>query len=122
MGDLITCVLLGFPGGPDGKESPCKVGDLGLIPGLERPPGEGNGCLLEYSGPENSMDCMVHGVAKSQTQLSDFQTLLGSQDVQKISSRDLSENMFYYHVCLWDSPASPWWFSILDNDIHNEGD
>ena len=45
---------------------------MGLIPGLERSPGEGNGYLLQYSGLKNSMDCIIHGVAKSQTQLSNF--------------------------------------------------
>ena len=48
------------------------MGDLGLIPGLGRSPGEGKGYPLQYIGLENSMDCIVHGVAKSQTQLSDF--------------------------------------------------
>ena len=57
----------GFPGGSDGKESTCNVGDLGSIPGLGRSPGEGNGYPVLYSGLENSMDCIVHGVAKSQT-------------------------------------------------------
>ena len=54
------------------KESACTVGDLGSIPGLGRPPGEETSYLLQYSGLENSMDCRVHGVAKSQTGLSDF--------------------------------------------------
>ena len=58
---------LGFPGGSSGKESTCNVGDLGSIPGLGRSPGEGNGYPLQYSGLENSVDCIVHGVAKSQT-------------------------------------------------------
>ena len=40
---------MGFPGGSDGKESACNAGDLGLIPGLGRSPGEGNGNLLQYS-------------------------------------------------------------------------
>ena len=48
-----------------GKESICNAGDLGLIPGLGRSPGEGKGYPLQYSGLENSMDCIVHGVAKS---------------------------------------------------------
>ena len=61
-----------FPGGSDSKESACNVGDLGSIPGLGRSPGEGNGYPLQYSGLENSMDCRVHGVTKSQTQLSGF--------------------------------------------------
>ena len=60
------------PGGSDGKESACSVGDLGLIPGLGRSPGEGKGYPLQHSGLENSMDRIVHGVAKSQTQLSNF--------------------------------------------------
>ena len=60
----------GFPCGSAGKESACNVGDLGLIPGLGRSPGEGHGYPLQYSGLENSMDCIVHGVAKSQTPLS----------------------------------------------------
>ena len=58
-----------------GKESTCNVGDLGLIPGLGRSPGEGKGYPLQYSGLENSTDCTVHGVAKSRTQLSDFHSL-----------------------------------------------
>ena len=48
----------GFPCGSAGKESTCKAGDLGPIPGLERSPGEGKGYPLQYSGLENSMDCM----------------------------------------------------------------
>ena len=49
----------------------CSAGDLGSIPGLGRSPGVGKGDPLQYSGLENSMDCIVHGVAKSQTGLSD---------------------------------------------------
>ena len=56
---------MGFPCGSAGKESDCKAGDLGSIPGLGRSPGE---CYsLQYSGLENSMDCIVHGVAESDT-------------------------------------------------------
>ena len=69
---LPTPVFLGFPGGSAGKESACNVRDLGLIPGLGRSSGEGKGYPLQYSGLENSMDCIVHGAAKSQTWLSDF--------------------------------------------------
>ena len=64
-----------FPGDSAGKESACSVGDLGLIPGLGRSPGEGKGYPLQYSGLENSMDYIVHGVAESRTQLSDFHFL-----------------------------------------------
>ena len=49
------------------EESACNVEDLGSIPGLGRSPGEGNGYPLQYSGLENSMDCIVHGVTKSRT-------------------------------------------------------
>ena len=49
----------GFPCGSAGKESACNAGDLGSIPGLERSPGEGKGYPLQYSGLENSMDCIV---------------------------------------------------------------
>ena len=49
------------------KNLPAMQEDPGLIPGLGRSPGEGNGYPLQYSGLENSMDCIVHGVAKSQT-------------------------------------------------------
>ena len=63
---------VGFPCGSAGKESFCDAGDLGSIPGLGRPPGEGNCYPLQCSGLENSMDCTVHGVTKSRTQLRDF--------------------------------------------------
>ena len=73
--ELNWAQLLGFPGGSDGKASACNAGDLGLIPGSERSPGEGNGNPLQYSCLENSMDrgawrAIVYRVAKNQTQLS----------------------------------------------------
>ena len=66
-----------FPGGSDGKVSAYNAGDLGSIPGLGRSPGEGKGNPLQYSCLENPMNrgswqATVHGVAKSQTRLSDF--------------------------------------------------
>ena len=69
---LSTPVFLGFPHGSAGKESACNVGDLGSIRGLGRYPGEANSCPLQYSGLENSMDCIVHGVTKSQILLSNW--------------------------------------------------
>ena len=71
-GRLPTPVFLGFPCGSAGEESAYNVGDLGFIPGLGRFSGERNSYPLQYSGMENSMDCIVHGVTKSWTQLSDF--------------------------------------------------
>ena len=62
-------VSSGFPCASAGKESTCNVGDLGSIPGLGRSPGEGKDCPLQYSGLENPLDCIVHGVVKSRTRL-----------------------------------------------------
>ena len=69
--------ILDSPGGSDSKESTCNEGDLGSIPRLGGSPGKGNGYPLQYSGLEDSVDrgawqATVHGVVKSQTQLSDF--------------------------------------------------
>ena len=71
-GRLPTPVFLCSPCGSAGKESARNTGDLGLIPRLERSPGEGKGYPLQYSGLENSRDCIVHGVKKSQIRLSNF--------------------------------------------------
>ena len=77
---MICCLLnqsVGIPGGSDGKASAHNAGDLGSIPGSGKSPGEGNGNPLQYSCLGNPMDrgtrsATVHGVTKSQTQLSDF--------------------------------------------------
>ena len=68
---------MGFPGGSEDKASACNAGDTGLIPGLGRSPGEGNGNPLQYSCLENPTErgawrAIVHGVTKSRTRLSDF--------------------------------------------------
>jgi len=70
----------GFPCGSAGKESACNAGDLGSISELGRSPGEGRGYPFQYSGLENSMDCIVHGVAKNQTRLSDSCSLFKSSN------------------------------------------
>ena len=67
----------GFPGGSEVKASACNVGDLGLIPGLGRSPGEGKGNPLQYSCLEDPMDggawwATVHRLPKSRTRLSNF--------------------------------------------------
>ena len=84
-----------FPGGSAGKESACNAGDLSLIPGLGSSHGEGNSYPLQYSGLGNSMDCIIHGVAKSETRLSNFHFLsfLGVQGLW-------SENLITYFI-LW---------------------
>ena len=60
--DLTKC----FPGGSAGKEPAYNVGDLGSVPGWGRSPGEGKGYSLQFSDLENSKDCIVHGVTKTQ--------------------------------------------------------
>ena len=84
-GRFLHAPMMVFPVGSAGKESACNVGDLGLIPGL-RSPGEGKGYPLQYSGQQNSMDCIVHGVAKSQTRLNHFHFHDGIEWVNKSSA------------------------------------
>ena len=84
----------GLPCGSVGKESACNAGNLGLIPGLGRSPGEGKGYPCQYSGLENSMDCIVHRVAK--TQLSNFHFHFYFSGI----SRDSWQLEFLHHM-LW---------------------
>ena len=63
---------MGFPCGSARKESAYNAEDLGSIPGLGRSPEERKGYPLQFFGLENSMDCIIHGVTKSWTQLNDF--------------------------------------------------
>ena len=77
---------LAFPCGSDGKASAYNAGDPGLIPGLGRSPGEGNGNPLQYSCLENPMDggawlAPVHGVAKSLTGLSNFTIIITNSEL-----------------------------------------
>ena len=72
----VYTLILGFPGGSDGKEPACDAGDLDSIPGSGRFPEEGKGYPLQYSCLENPMErgawrAIVHGVAKSRTHLRD---------------------------------------------------
>ena len=76
--------ILDFSGGSDGKAFACNAGDLCLILGSGRSPGEGNGNPLQYSRLENPMDgeawlATFHGVAKSRIRLSDFTIYLSLQ-------------------------------------------
>ena len=73
--------ILGLPCFSAGKESACNVGDLGSIPELGGSLGEGKGYSLQYSGLENSMNCIVHAVAKSWIQLSEFHFHIHYMDV-----------------------------------------
>ena len=86
-----------FPGGSDGKASAHNTGDLGSISRLGRFPGERNGNPLQYACLENSMDggawwATVHGVAKSQTRLSDFTLLERAEKTQSKRQRNKSKN------------------------------
>ena len=81
---------ISLSGGSEVKASACNVGDLGLIPGSGRSPGEGNGNPLHYSCLENPMDggawlATVHGVTKSRTRLSDFTFLISIKTFSLIS-------------------------------------
>ena len=76
---MFTVGFMGFPGSLAGKESACNAGDLGLIPGSERSPREGNSNSLQYSCLENPMDrgawrATIHGVAKHSTRLNNEHT------------------------------------------------
>ena len=89
-------------GGSDGKASACKAGDAGLIPGSGRSPAEGNGNPLQHSCLENPMDrgawwATVHGVAKSQTRLSDFSFLLSTVKIEVPHFN--SYEMFHWMAC-----------------------
>ena len=78
------------------------VGDLGSIPWLGRSPGEENGYSLQYSGLENSMDCIVHGVSKSGTQLNNFQFSIFMSIPISNSSHLLSllgNHKFVFYIC-----------------------
>ena len=104
-----------FPCGSAGKESTCNARDLGLISGLQRSPGEGNGYPLQYSGLENYMGCIVHEVAKSQTQLNDFhfqfqwgQSLKASIKMNETIGSSLSKNVERKEVVIRDWFLSLW--------------
>ena len=108
----------GFPGSSADNGSACNAGGPGSIPGYRRPTGEGIGYPLQYSGLENSMDCIVCGVAKSQTRMSyfhfhlevrvaahglssDWLVMMWQDDVSGISVIDLLIPTSLGAVCLW---------------------
>ena len=101
---------MGFPGGSAGKESACSAGDLGLIPGLGRWPGEGKGYPLQHSCLENSMNCIVHGVSKSQTRLSYFHFhfhFVTTKSILRSTRHTYSVDFSFYTICvnksMWQS-------------------
>ena len=88
-------MFLGFPSDSAGKESACNVGDIGSIPRLGRSPGEGKGYPLQYSGLENSMDCIVYGCDKELDTTE--QLLLSLLSVEEAVSRDRWRTLFPGH-------------------------
>ena len=94
----------GFPCCSAGKESACSVGDLDSIPGLGRSPGKGKGYPLQYSGLENPMDYIVHGVTKSRTRLSNFHftdLLTSSNRYRKCLAKTNDNLEFFLYPANW---------------------
>ena len=86
------------------KSLPAMQEAPGSIPGLGRSPGEERGYPLQYSGPENFMDCIVHGVTKSQTQLSDYQFISFSSTEMVITTSNVGKK------------EPPEWFMYYQNN------
>ena len=108
---LPTPGFLGFPCGSADKESAFHVEDLGSIPGLGRCPREGKGYPLQYSGLENSMDCTIHGVAKSRTYCAIFTFAFNKIPVLSLHFPTLRDDW------LWVAsvpPNNPMWHSADD--------
>ena len=109
---LPTPVFLGFPWGSAGKESACNAGDLGSTTGLRRSPGEGKGYPLQYSGLENSMNCIVHG---------------GHKELDTAEQLSLShmymKHFVYSLICWWTLGLFPrfgyLWIMLLWNGCAN---
>jgi len=97
---------MGFPDSSVAKEFTCNAGDPDSIPGWERSPGEGKGYPLQYSNLGNSMDCIVYGVTKSQTQLSAFRFHFTSISVYFPS-------IFISKVCLYPKFLLNYYFVFI---------
>ena len=124
---LPTPVFLGCPCGSAGKESTCNVGGLGSVPALGRSPGEGKGYPLQYSGLENSMDSIVHGVTKSRTQLSDFHFLKRILFINGFSLfiwllRKLNRLFYVASQSFSINTPKEWLFPILHTYLNHLGD
>jgi len=96
--------------GSAGKESTCSVEDLGSIPGLGRSPGEGKGYPLHYSGLENSMDCIVHGVAKE------------SDATEQLSQRQKFIFITYEHIFVDFLLCDRYWARCKNKETDDETD
>ena len=101
VNSLVLSLLSAF------KDSAHPAEDLGLTPGLGKSPEEGKGCPLQCSGLENSMDCIVHGVTKSRTQLRDFHFHSLLYDPILTFIHDYYKNrIFDYMDLCWQSDVS----------------
>ena len=87
-------------------QSTCNAGDLGLIPGVGRSLGEGKGYPLQYSGLENSIDCIVHGVAKSRTRWATFTIIVAWGNT---STKSHNYHFLYY----WEQLRSSLLVSLI---------
>ena len=97
---LIIPVFLGFPSGSAGKESACNVGDLGSIPRLGRSPEVGSGYPLQYSGLENSMDCIILG--RKELDMTERLPLRFTSALQIFSPRPANAVLLSTDRCLHD--------------------
>ena len=102
---LSTSVFLGFPCGSAGKESARNEGDLGLIPGLGRSPTEGKGYPLQYSGLENSMDCIPVALLFPRTLFLSLESRLG-----------FDRSSFHFSLsCIGEGKGNLLQYSCLEN-------
>ena len=111
-----------FPCGSAGTESACNAGDLGLIPGLGRSLGEGKGYPLQYSGLENSVDCIVHGVAELDTtewfslhvsENTEMCFLLLHQNYWLLRMKHLQSKLKLHFILLKIIVHLPYWVELL---------
>ena len=94
----------------------------GSIPGLGRPPGEGKGYSLQYSSLENSMDRIVHGVAKTQRRLSDFHLLFEHLTLSGMRKWIQEGNLLGDRDLGWDSLClkrqRTWWWGNFPSRVN----
>ena len=110
---LPTLVVLGFPSGSAGKESACNARDLGSIPWLGRSSGKRKGYSLQYSGLENSMDCIVYGVTKSRTRRINVHFHFNPQQPkQKAKSEAKKDHKTCSQVHSWYTAGQQWTKSV----------
>ena len=119
----ILFIIISFPHGSDDRESACNAGDPGSTPALGRSPGEGNGYPFQYSGLENSLDCIVCGVTKNWTWLSNshFRLPMQNEVGQRLTefcqenALVIANTLFQQYkgwLYTWISPDGQYWNQI----------